>query len=92
MTVFDKESEEYKQAKTRVEEVRGFWSHLAVYIIINLGLFIINIITTPHHYWFYWPLIGWGIGLVAHGFHVFEARGIFGKDWEEKQIKKYMDK
>jgi len=90
--MYDKESEKYKQAKARVEEIRGFWSHVAVYIIVNLGLFLINILTTPNQLWFYWPLLGWGIGLFAHGFHVFGARGIFGKNWEKNQIKKYMDK
>ena len=92
MDNIDRESEDYKRAKNRVEEIRGFWSHCAVFIIINLGLLIINLITSPHDYWFYWPLLGWGIGLIAHGFHVFGARGIFGKNWEEQQIKKYMDK
>ena len=92
MITYDKESEEYKRAKMRVDEVRGFWSHLAVYIIVNLGIFIVNMLTTPHQLWFYWSLLGWGIGLLAHGFHVFCAQGIFGKDWEERQIKKYMDK
>jgi hypothetical protein len=24
----------------------------------------------PDHIWFFWPLIGWGIGLAAHGYAV----------------------
>jgi len=64
MTTYDKDSEEYKSAKVRVEEIRGFWSHLAVFIIVNIGIFIINMLTSPHQLWFYWPLIGWGDRLV----------------------------
>jgi len=89
---FDKESQEYKEAKARVDELRGFWSHFVVYLIVNAGLLIINLITSPHQLWFYWPLIGWGIGLFAHGFHVFGAQRIMGKDWEERKIKKYMER
>jgi hypothetical protein len=33
-------------------------------------------------------MFGWGIGIAIHALHTF---GI-GKDWEERQIKKYMDK
>lgn len=84
--------EDYKRAKQRVAEIRGFYQHLFVYIIVNIGIFIINILTDPHHLWFYWPLLGWGIGLFAHGFNTFGTHGIFGKDWEEKKIKEIMEK
>jgi 2TM domain len=45
----------------------GFKIHFAAYVAVNLLLIIINLLTTPHLLWFYWPLIGWGIGIIAHG-------------------------
>jgi hypothetical protein len=33
-------------------------------------------------------MLGWGIGVASHAFKTF---GI-GRDWEERQIKKYMEK
>jgi hypothetical protein len=33
-------------------------------------------------------MLAWGIGVAAHAFQVF---GI-GKDWEERQIQKYLEK
>lgn len=57
------ENETYKNAKKRVAEIRGFYHHVFVFIIVNIGLLLINILTDPHHLWFYWPLLGWGIGL-----------------------------
>jgi len=39
-----------------------FHAHLWSYIIVNGGLFLINIMT-PGGWWFQWLLIGWGIGL-----------------------------
>ena len=86
------DQERYERARKRVEEIKGFYVHLAVFVLVNIGLFLLNIISSPETYWFYWPLIGWGIGLVAHGFGVFGLTGILGSDWEEQKIKKLMEK
>jgi hypothetical protein len=86
------EQESYERAKKRVEELKSFYSHLFVYLAVNAGLFLLNIITSPRHLWFYWPLIGWGIGLAIHGLSVFGTQNLLGKDWEEKKIKEIMEK
>ena len=43
----------------------GFKIHFAAYVAVNLLLVIINLLTTPHLLWFYWPLIELGIGLIT---------------------------
>ncbi len=55
-------------------------------------------------YWFQWNIIStpvlWGIGLLVHAVYVFkfgarplkELKPEFLKDWEERQIRKYIDK
>lgn len=86
------EEERYRAAKKRVEEIKGFYSHLFIYFIVNLALFFINLATAPGKWWFYWPLIGWGIGIFAHGFSVFATSGRFGREWEERKIKEIMEK
>ena len=53
--------------------VRGFIVHAYVYVGVNILLFILNIVDTPHQLWFIWPLAGWGIGLAVHGFLVFRG-------------------
>jgi hypothetical protein len=45
-------------------------------------------------WWFYWPLIGWGIGLGLHAFGVFGfsgGGGPWGRQWEERKIQEMMD-
>jgi hypothetical protein len=49
----------------------GFLIHLIVYVAVNTLLVAINLINTPERWWFYWPLIGWGMGLIAHGAAVY---------------------
>jgi hypothetical protein len=80
----------YQKAKERVEDLRGFYRHLAVYVIVNLGLFLINMMASPGSLWFIWPLMGWGIAIVLHALRVFG--GSLGSNWEEKKIAELMEK
>lgn len=83
--------EAYLRAKRRVQNLKAFYLHFAVYVLVNLLLFFINIMTDPDSLWFFYPLGGWGIGVAIHGLTTFSS-GIFGKGWEERKIKQYMDK
>ena len=78
----------YEKASKRVEELKGFYGNLISYCIFIPFLIFINFQTSPQYYWFWWPMLGWGIGLISHGIKTF---GI-GTDWEERQIKKYMER
>lgn len=86
------EEERYYEAKKRVEEIKGFYGNLISYIVVNIGLMVINLLTSPKHLWFFWPMLGWGIGVFFHGMKVFNFMPFFGKDWEEQKIKEFMDK
>ena len=83
--------ESYLKAKKRVEKLKGFYIHLIVYILVNLLLIMINLLTDASYLWFLYPLGGWGIGILIHGLTTF-ASGNFGSQWEERKIKEYMKK
>ena len=85
------QDEAYKRAKLRVEELKGFYSHLVVYVVINLGLFLIDFATGRDSWWFYWPLVGWGIGLLIHAAFVFAIEGPRGHSWEERKVRELME-
>jgi len=86
------DQQRYEKVRKRVREIKGFYSHLATYILINIFFLILNLLTSEGEYWFHWPLFGWGIGLVIHGLSVFGIPGLFGPDWEEKKIRQMMEK
>ena len=86
------EQARYEAARKRVEEIKGFYSHLTVYLLVNLGLFILNVLNDSSHFWFFWPLFGWGIGVLAHAVSVFGPRRMWGPQWEERKIKEIMEK
>ena len=83
--------EKYHKAKKRVEDIKGLYTHLGVYVLINAMLFLINITTSPDVLWFFWPLMGWGIGVALHAVYVFGFGRWFGPAWEEKKIQEMMD-
>ena len=82
----------YQKAKERVEAIKGFYIHLIVYTVVNLILFSINMIVSPANLWFFWPLIGWGIGLAMHVLSVYGFGRWFSADWEERKIREIMEK
>lgn len=82
----------YENAKKRVKKLKAFYSHLASYILIISFLCFINLRFSPEHIWFYWPMLGWGIGLFFHAVGVFNIIPFFGKDWDDKKIKEIMEK
>ena len=81
----------YIKAQKRVQQIKEFYSHLLVYMIIIPILVVINLKYTPNYHWFWFSMIGWGVGLALHALQIFEGYKIFlGKDWEENKINELM--
>lgn len=74
------------RARARVAELQAFYTHLAVYVAVNVLLFAIDVIADGSLDWAYWPAFGWGIGLVAHAVVTFRAGHAIGSDWRERKI------
>ncbi len=90
----------YRKARKRVKEIKDFYTHLTVYIIVNLFLIIMHLgifksgitnIEIPGWSMFTTPFF-WGIGLFFHWFKVFKNNITFFKNWEERKIQEYLDK
>lgn len=77
-----------KDAFDQVRKLRGFYLHLMKYVIVNIGLLAINLIFSPHRLWFYWLMLGWGLGLLSHAFRVFRPAWVLGPDWEKREVEK----
>ena len=71
-----------EEARERIEELRGFYAHLAAYVAVNVFLILVNLITSPGYLWFVFPLFGWGIGLAIHAVMVFWT----GNEWESRKL------
>ncbi len=89
----DKEQQRYERAQARVRAIKGFFIHTAAFVVVNISLLAINAVIGGV-WWFYWPLIGWGIGLGVHALGVFGfgGGGPWGWEWEEQKVREMMDK
>ena len=77
----------YTRAKERVENLKGFYGNLISYCVVIPVLIIINL-NTSNFQWFWFPMLGWGLGVV---FHALETFG-YGKSWEERKIREILER
>lgn len=95
--------QQYIRAQKRVNEIKKFYNHLVVYILINLVFIgrriykdivyrdesVMEAFLDVNNYnLFFW----WGVIVFLHGFNVFTKGKLFSKKWEERKIKEYMNK
>lgn len=94
----DQDNFKYEKARQRVKKLKGFYVHLAIFVVINGFILVNNYIATLYSNESFWQiksfftLIAWGIGLGFHAFNVFGKDLIFSKEWEERKLKEFMDK
>ncbi len=69
--VMAQRQEQQLQAEFERAQKHVFFGHLVSFLSVNAGLIVLNLLTSPHHLWFFWAFFGWGVGLFGH------ARGVF---------------
>ena len=80
----------YVRAHKHVEELKGFYSSLISYIFVIPFLIFINYKTSWHFQWFWFPMFGWGIGLIIQAFRVFANNSVLGYNWEKRKLEEFM--
>ena len=96
------EEQRYYLAKKRIKEIKDYYRHLASYIIVNIFISIVIIVGRMNgggeslievlDFKTFSVWIFWGIGMFFHTIGVFGVGIKFGKNWEERKIREYMDK
>jgi hypothetical protein len=54
---------------------RKFLAHLIPYLAVNTFLILLNLVTSPKHFWAVYPLLGWGLGLGLHASSTYLLKG-----------------
>ena len=85
---------EYDKARKRVKAKKEFYQHLTSYVTMSIFFLLLNAVTSFGAWWFYWPILGWGVGIVFHYFDIFGFPGEGNKspDWEERAIQQEMER
>ena len=87
------EQEKLARAKKRVDKIKGFYIHLAVYVLVNMFILVNIYLATSRQgesfgqWGHFFTAIFWGLGVIFHAFCVFRLNPFFGKNWEKKQIR-----
>ena len=78
------------KAAKRVEEIKGFYTHLVATFIIPPFLVFINLQTAPQFHWFWFAIAAWFVGLIIHWFYVFGSAK-FLDEWEAKKLNEVLE-
>lgn len=81
-----------KLAQKKVDEIKAFYIHFAIYICAVPFFIYLNYISQTTFFWALFPIAGWGLGVAGHAADTFDFNPFFGKKWEEKKIRKLMEK
>lgn len=87
----DLELDRYERARKKVHELKKFYGHVAVYLVVNAFLHIIDFLDGAD-YWAFWPLLGWGVAVLLQGANVYQVLPFNRPEWEEKKIREYMER
>ena len=98
--------QKYDRAKKRVKEIKGFYTHVRIFIIVNILVYVIRFIVLPKIgalpadeefvEWLNWntylmPLF-WGVGLGIHALCVYGKKLKPFQKWEERKIEEILRK
>ncbi|PTX62066.1 2TM domain-containing protein [Kordia periserrulae] len=83
--------DKYIEARKHVEKLKEFYYNLLSYCLVIPFLAFVNWKTSWEFQWFWFPMFGWGIGLAFHAMSVFFEEGKFGRNWEQRKIREFME-
>ena len=96
------QEQNYLRAKKKVKAIKGFYSHLLIFILVNIfisAVIIFGLMESDYtfaqalsNFGVYSTWLFWGIGIFFHWMGVFGFKSVLSQNWEERKIKEIMDK
>jgi uncharacterized membrane protein YccC len=83
-------AESLQEARRYVRRKRILYTVLGVWIVLCVMWFLIDVSDDSSSWWFYWPMLGTGIVVAITSVVLLGVGGIFGVDWESRQIERYL--
>jgi 2TM domain len=78
------------EARRWVRRKRIFYSVVGIYLALSLMWFAIDLLDDSSGFWFYWPMLGTGLGVLITGVVLGGIGGLFGTDWERREVERYL--
>ena len=96
------DNDAHARARARVRQLKAFYLHAAIYVVVMLGLLAINAATrdgahdmmfngSRFHsdggdWWVIWPALVWGIAVAIHAVVVLIGGVDRVDDWEQRKV------
>ena len=79
-----------EEARRWVRRKRIFYTVVGIYLCLSLMWFTIDLLDDSSGFWFYWPMLGTGLAVIVTGVVLGGLGGLFGANWERREVDKYM--
>jgi hypothetical protein len=79
-----------EDARRYVRRKRILYTIIGIWIALCLMWFAIDMLDDSSSLWFYWPMMGTGIAVAISATLLLGIGGLFGIDWEHRQMGKYL--
>jgi TctA family transporter len=79
-----------EEARRYVRRKRILYTIVAIWLALCLMWFAIDMLDDSSSFWFYWPMLGSGIGVAVAAIVLLGMGGLFGVDWERRQVESYL--
>lgn len=77
---------EYDAARRQVRRLRSLYRNCGLYVMIVLGLALINGLASPQYWWVKWPALGLALAASFQASLLFAFKGWLGQEWQERKI------
>ena len=88
-----------ENAQRRIKQKKRLTAHFVVFLAGSILFIILNLVLkfgenfNPFNTkWFVWAILAWFFFLLIHFINVFLINTFMGKEWEEKQLEKLVEK
>lgn len=83
--------DETRQEAVRwVRRKRIFYVLVGIWLVLSVMWFTIDMLDGSESLWFYWPMVGVGAGVAVTGLILLGVGGLFGTEWERRQVENYV--
>ena len=65
---------------------------MGIWVALCLMWFVIDLLDDSSSWWFYWPMLGTGIGVAITAIVLLGIGGLMGADWERREMDKYLNR
>lgn len=88
-----------EKAQERAKQKKRLYVHLVLFLVGSVILILLNVVfeygqdIRPFGIdWFVWAIIIWGVIFLLHVINVFITNRFLGKDWENRQVERLVEK